>query len=92
MQAGACTLWGCRLLQVAEVLNGDVGDSGHSRDVVGNGDSAVEHGSDESCVVVSGELAVLKLRAGSRDLDGALRQSVDLEIVLKKYNTKFTTC
>lgn len=30
--------------------------------------------------------------AGSRDLDGALRQSVDLEIVLKKYNTKFTTC
>mgnify|MGYP000559735503 CR=1 FL=1 len=25
--------------------------------------------------------------AGSRDLDGALRQSVDLEIVLKKYNT-----
>ena len=72
MQAEACTLWGCTLLQVAEVLNSDVGDSGHSRDVVGDGDVAGEHGSDERFVVSLGELAVFELRGSGRDLDVVL--------------------
>ena len=32
------------------------------------------------------------LFAGGRNLDGALHQSADLKIVLKKYNAKLTTC
>ena len=91
MQAGACTLFKCTLLQVAEVLNGDVGDSGHSRDVVGDGDVTGEHGSDERFVVSLGELAVFELRGSGRDLDVVLfrvgrdeAQGIDLAAVVGK--------
>ena len=63
MQAEACTLWGCTLLQVAEVLNVDVGDSGHSCGVVGDGDVAGEHGRDERFVCTGLGKALLSTKS-----------------------------
>lgn len=56
-------------LDVAEVVHSDVGDGRLDSGVVGDLHLAVEHISDESGVILNGELAVCPLRGLERELD-----------------------